>query len=194
MWLPKLDMSRPDRLLPVRVVAPRDRVALGLDLPVMPGKPPPSPVVRARELQAALEKSGREPAEANGLPPWAFHRLKRATWPSINCVEGSGGGPRRHKPCAAAVARGSPPGAFVGAGGGGTGAPAGRGPVDVSRFRADEGHPVSVPAEAREARQVLLAHASLVAATCQPLARGRRGPAHHARRRTRRRAPGSWRP
>jgi len=42
----------------MRVVVPWDRVALGLELPVLPGKPLPNPVVRARELQAALERHG----------------------------------------------------------------------------------------------------------------------------------------
>lgn len=42
----------------MRVVVPWDRVALGLELPVLPGRPLPNPVVRARELQAALEKHG----------------------------------------------------------------------------------------------------------------------------------------
>lgn len=42
----------------MRMVVPWDRVALGLELPVVPGKPLPNPVVRARELQAALEKLG----------------------------------------------------------------------------------------------------------------------------------------
>jgi hypothetical protein len=40
------------------VVVPWDRVALGLELPVLPGKPLPNPVVRAREFQAALERHG----------------------------------------------------------------------------------------------------------------------------------------
>lgn len=40
----------------MRVVVPWDRIALGLELPVLPGKPLPNPVVRARELQAALER------------------------------------------------------------------------------------------------------------------------------------------
>jgi hypothetical protein len=40
------------------VVVPWDRVALGLGLPVLPGRPLPNPVVRARELQAALEQRG----------------------------------------------------------------------------------------------------------------------------------------
>jgi hypothetical protein len=38
----------------MRVVVPWDRVALGLELPVLPGKSLPNPVVRARKLQAAL--------------------------------------------------------------------------------------------------------------------------------------------
>lgn len=42
----------------MRVVVPWDRVALGLELPVLPRKPLPNPVVRARELQAALGKHG----------------------------------------------------------------------------------------------------------------------------------------
>ena len=51
------------------VVVPWDRVALGLELPVLPGKPLPNPVVRARELQAALERHGTasEVARALGL-------------------------------------------------------------------------------------------------------------------------------
>ena len=69
MWLPKLDRSRTDRLLPMRVVVPWDRVALGLELPVLPGKPLPNPVVRARELQGALGKHGTaaEVARAFGI-------------------------------------------------------------------------------------------------------------------------------
>ncbi len=58
LWLPRLDRSRTTRLLPMRVVVPWDRVALGLELPVLPGKPLPNPVVRARELQAALDEHG----------------------------------------------------------------------------------------------------------------------------------------
>jgi hypothetical protein len=42
----------------MRVVVPWDRVALGLELPVLPGRPLPNPVVRARELHAALEMHG----------------------------------------------------------------------------------------------------------------------------------------
>ena len=42
----------------MRVVVPWDRVALGLELPVLPGRSLPNPVVRARELQAALEEHG----------------------------------------------------------------------------------------------------------------------------------------
>ena len=42
----------------MRVVVPWDRVALGLELPVLPGRPLPNPVARARELQAALEQHG----------------------------------------------------------------------------------------------------------------------------------------
>ena len=42
----------------MRVVVPWDRVALGLELPVLPGRLLPNPVVRARELQAALERHG----------------------------------------------------------------------------------------------------------------------------------------
>lgn len=42
----------------MRVVVPWDRFALGLELPVLPGRPLPNPVVRARELHAALEKHG----------------------------------------------------------------------------------------------------------------------------------------
>ncbi|HTP29811.1 MAG TPA: hypothetical protein VMK12_29645 [Anaeromyxobacteraceae bacterium] len=42
----------------MRVVVPWDRVALGLELPVLPGKPLPNPVVRAREIQRALEEHG----------------------------------------------------------------------------------------------------------------------------------------
>jgi ParB-like chromosome segregation protein Spo0J len=51
------------------VVVPWDRVALGLELPVLPGKPIPNPVVRARELQAALAEHGTasEVARALGL-------------------------------------------------------------------------------------------------------------------------------
>ncbi len=44
----------------MRVMVPSDRVALGLELPVLAGKPLPNPVARARELQAALEKHGAE--------------------------------------------------------------------------------------------------------------------------------------
>jgi hypothetical protein len=40
------------------VVVPWDRVALGMELPVLPGRPLPNPVVRAKELQAALERHG----------------------------------------------------------------------------------------------------------------------------------------
>lgn len=58
MWLPRPDRSRTTHLLPMRVVVPWDRVALGLELPVLPGRPLPNHVVRARELQAALEKHG----------------------------------------------------------------------------------------------------------------------------------------
>ncbi len=43
----------------VTVVVPRDRVALGLELPVLPGKPLPNPVVRAMELQKALAVQGK---------------------------------------------------------------------------------------------------------------------------------------
>jgi hypothetical protein len=39
----------------MRVVVPWDRVALGLELPVLPGKPLPNPGVRAREFQAARD-------------------------------------------------------------------------------------------------------------------------------------------
>ena len=42
----------------MRVVVPWGRVALGLELPMLPGKPLPNPAVRARELQAALGKHG----------------------------------------------------------------------------------------------------------------------------------------
>lgn len=42
----------------MRVVVPWDRVALGLELPVLPGRPLPNPLARARELQAALKKHG----------------------------------------------------------------------------------------------------------------------------------------
>lgn len=42
----------------MRVVVPWDRVALGLELPVLPGRPLPNRVVRARELQAALKEHG----------------------------------------------------------------------------------------------------------------------------------------
>jgi hypothetical protein len=55
VWLPSLDSSRTDRILPLRVVVPWDRGALGLELP---GRPLPNTVVRARELQAALERHG----------------------------------------------------------------------------------------------------------------------------------------
>jgi hypothetical protein len=42
----------------MRVMVPWDRVALGLEVPVLPGRPLPNPVVRARELQKALEQHG----------------------------------------------------------------------------------------------------------------------------------------
>ncbi len=53
----------------MRVVVPWDRVALGLELPVLPGRPLPNPVVRARELQAALAQHGTaaEVARAYGV-------------------------------------------------------------------------------------------------------------------------------
>ena len=68
-WLPKLDRLRTCRLLPMRLVVPWDRVALGLELPVLPGKPLPNPVVRARQLQKALAEHGTasEVARALGL-------------------------------------------------------------------------------------------------------------------------------
>jgi hypothetical protein len=37
-WLRKWDRSRTERLLPMRVVVPWDRVALGSELPVLPEK------------------------------------------------------------------------------------------------------------------------------------------------------------
>jgi DNA-binding transcriptional regulator YdaS (Cro superfamily) len=53
----------------MRVVVPWDRVALGLELPVLVGKPLPNPVVRARELQRALavEGSDADVARAFGM-------------------------------------------------------------------------------------------------------------------------------
>ena len=51
----------------MRVVVPWDRVALGLELPVLPGRPLPNPVVRARELQGALERHGTAAGVARAL-------------------------------------------------------------------------------------------------------------------------------
>jgi hypothetical protein len=42
----------------MHLVVPWDRVALGLQMPVLPGKPVPNPVVRARELQKAVLELG----------------------------------------------------------------------------------------------------------------------------------------
>ena len=52
----------------LRVVVPWHRVALGLEVPVLTGRPPRNPLVRARELQAALEKHGTAAGAATTTP------------------------------------------------------------------------------------------------------------------------------
>lgn len=56
-----------------------DRVALGLELPVMPGTLVPNPVVRAREFERWMAggRSAAEAARAFGVTRRASHRTWR---------------------------------------------------------------------------------------------------------------------
>jgi hypothetical protein len=42
----------------MHLIVPWDRVALGLQVPALPGEPVPNPVVRAREIQKGVLEVG----------------------------------------------------------------------------------------------------------------------------------------
>jgi hypothetical protein len=65
---PRLGSSRAARPLPMRVVVPWDRVSLGLELPVLPGKALPNPLVHAGEFDRTMAQAGRR---RRWRGPWA---------------------------------------------------------------------------------------------------------------------------